>query len=145
METVRAVSQERRESMPWTRDGGTENGRGTTPSLDELETAIERLGQRIASRWAEQNNLRRSAQGLSFVERGLRFHLMRRVAVEGSTEEIRLAGAALDAMKEQLDRALDGPASSEIDEQRDHLKHALFRAMDALVLLRVQHRLPGVR
>ena len=145
MDSVRAVAQQHGESVPRAQSGGISDRVGSVPSLDELGRSIERLEPRITSRWAEQNNLRRSAQGLGFVQDGLRVHLTRRVADEGWTEEACLAEAALDALQEQLHLALEVPDGSEIDGQRDHLKHALFRAMDALILLRIQHPTPALR
>lgn len=107
-----------------------------TPPIEELDAALERLALRINARSAGRENLRRCAQGLSTVERGLRANLYGRLEQVSWDSRLRLTETALEAMREQLALALGDQSSLEIEEQRELMKQAVLCGTQACSLLR---------
>lgn len=104
-------------------------------SAMEVQASIDRMRRRVRAGIAHEQALRRTAEGTRWIYHQLVSMLRLRVARSGWTADSRLAQSALDAMDEQL-RAV-GPDAGHIpiEKLRLSLDHALFRAVDALVLM----------
>jgi hypothetical protein len=107
----------------------------TAPHIAAIQGSLQGMTVRVNASHAHRNSLDRAAQGLRSIHGRLMLVLEERVTRSGWTAENRLARSALEAMDEQLRLALTGDGALPVEEQRDHLRHALFRAGDALVLL----------
>jgi hypothetical protein len=108
-------------------------GPTTAPTLADLQLSVERMRTRVRSTRAHEAALRRAGDGIGWVHTQLTSILDMRVARAGWTAENRLAQSALEAMDHQLRVA---GSSAPLERLRLSLDHALFRADDAIVLLR---------
>jgi hypothetical protein len=104
--------------------------------LTELQESVERMRRRVRAAHAHVRALERTAEGVRWIHGQLASILQLRVARTGWTAENRLAGSALEAMEHQLHMVSPSEYTVPVEKLRLSLDHALFRADDALVLLR---------
>jgi hypothetical protein len=105
------------------------------PSPQEIEAALERMSVRINAATAHRNSLNRAAQGVRTISIALGLLLNRRVADVGRTAATHLAGAAIEAMREEVDAVLAADGVISVAIQRARLRRAVWRGRHAFLLL----------
>ena len=115
--------------------GTTTSPRPAHPAIPDVREAIERMSLRINAVHADRNSLRRTALGLAAIHRQLTVSLDDSVRRGGWSPENRVAEAALVAMARKLELEPPEEGAAGIERMREHLQHAVFRAVDAATLL----------
>jgi hypothetical protein len=105
------------------------------PWIPDVRQAIERMSARVDAVHADRNSLQRTARGLSAIHRQLSVVLDMSVRSHGWNPENRMADAALASMTQQIQAALTADSAASVENERECLRHAVFRAVDAATLL----------
>jgi hypothetical protein len=93
------------------------------------------MSVRINAAAAHRNSLNRAARGVRAIGIALGLLLERRVADVGRTPATHLTGAAIEAMREEVDAVLAGDGVISVSTQRTRLRRALWQGRNALLLL----------